>query len=42
VGSVANDAQLRIMKSYTIELLVQLIASSHLSFRQAGVGRSGM
>jgi hypothetical protein len=36
VGRVANDAQLKIVKSQTIELLMQFIASSHLSFRQAG------
>jgi hypothetical protein len=36
VGRVANEAQLEIMKSHTIELLMQVIASSQLSFRQAG------
>jgi hypothetical protein len=36
MGPVANDAQLKIMKSDSIELLMQFIASSHLSFRRAG------
>jgi hypothetical protein len=36
VGCVANDAQLKIMKSHAIELPMQFIAPSHLSFLQAG------
>jgi hypothetical protein len=38
VGCVANDEQLKMMKSHTIELLMQFIASSPLSFRRAGGG----
>jgi hypothetical protein len=36
MGRVANDALLEIMKSHTIELPMQFMAPSHLSFRQAG------
>jgi hypothetical protein len=34
-GRVANDAQLKMMKSRTIELLMKFIGASDLSFRQA-------
>jgi hypothetical protein len=38
VGCVANDEQLKMMKSHIIELLMQFIASSPLSLRRAGGG----
>jgi hypothetical protein len=41
-GRVANDVQLKIMKSCILELVMHFIASSHPLFRQAGGWRSGM